>query len=622
MRRKFSKREREALYLAADGKSDLSGLPLGADFHADHIVPFSAGGATDVSNGQALTPLENLMKSDKQGELRNWQKEFIRKWGEGTGDFLLSALPGGGKTIAALAAAKRFLAENPNGRIIVVVPSVNLQEQWQAEAFDRFKIALQATDFFGTFKNDLQGAVVTYQLIAMGGALPFKRLVMKHPTLVILDEVHHAGDESTWGAAIKEAFQLAKRRLLLSGTPFRTTGEPIPFVNYDDDGYCIPDMTYDLPTAIKDQVVRVVSFHQWRGRVECEFGDEIVTHELRSDIPLEEANEGFRLMLAPDSQLVKSLIEQSHQRLMDIRQHKPDAGGLVLCMDQGHARAIASVMREITGTYPDVVVSDKVQATSSVKTFRESTRPWVVAVRQVSEGVDIKRLQVLCYLTNYITLLFFRQAVGRIVRNQGTDFDSEAYCYIPDHPQLAAMAKSILENQLVALRQMQDEESEEAQVETKSTPDEPSLFPQFTVLGTSAEYHGVIIGDQNYKGSQANLICEVARRHNISEKAAAGAFEDFLRASGVAPPASQPATSTVSEAEVHPEKKAKVLRNKINTRVGKLAAITGESHMEINAIWTQKFRRKQHEFSMEQLQEKFEWLEKEITKAETAKRRR
>ena len=44
------------------------------------------------------------------------------------------------------------------------------------------------------------------------------------PALVILDEVHHAGDARSWGDAVKEAFEPAVRRLTLTGTPFRSAG--------------------------------------------------------------------------------------------------------------------------------------------------------------------------------------------------------------------------------------------------------------------------------------------------------------------------------------------------------------------------------------------------------------
>ena len=60
--RRFSATQRMALYLHADGRCENCGVELGDGWHADHIVPWSMGGATDVTNGQALCPDCNLKK--------------------------------------------------------------------------------------------------------------------------------------------------------------------------------------------------------------------------------------------------------------------------------------------------------------------------------------------------------------------------------------------------------------------------------------------------------------------------------------------------------------------------------------------------------------------------------
>ena len=59
---------------------------------------------------------------------------------------------------------------------------------------------------------------------------------MTRRTLVILDEIHHAGDSRSWGDGVKAAFEPAVRRLMLTGTPFRSDDNPIPFVTYERGG--------------------------------------------------------------------------------------------------------------------------------------------------------------------------------------------------------------------------------------------------------------------------------------------------------------------------------------------------------------------------------------------------
>ena len=98
---------------------------------------------------------------------------------------------------------------------------------------------------------------------------------------MILDEVHHAGDALSWGESVREAFEPATRRLALTGTPFRSDINPIPFVSYapDTDGVAksVADFTYGYAHALADHVVRPVLFMaysgemQWRTRA----GDEV-----------------------------------------------------------------------------------------------------------------------------------------------------------------------------------------------------------------------------------------------------------------------------------------------------------------------------------------------------------
>ena len=75
---------------------------------------------------------------------------------------------------------------------------------------------------------------VTYAQVAAHPALHRQRTENRR-TLVIFDEIHHAGDALSWGDAVKEAFDPARRRLALTGTPFRSDANPIPFVTYLDE---------------------------------------------------------------------------------------------------------------------------------------------------------------------------------------------------------------------------------------------------------------------------------------------------------------------------------------------------------------------------------------------------
>src|SRR3954463_15555484 len=214
--------------------------------------------------------------------LRAWQRralvEYLRRRSE---DFLAVATPGAGKTTFALRIAAELLNDGTVDAITVVTPTEHLKSQW-AGAAGRVGIQLDPT-----FRNadvhssaDFHGAVLTY---AQVGAAPevHRRRTLTRRTLVILDEIHHAGDSRTWGDGVKTAFEPAVRRLTLTGTPFRSDENPIPFVTYERGGDGLlrsrSDITYGYADALRDGVVRPVIFLAYSGetRWRTSAGDEL-----------------------------------------------------------------------------------------------------------------------------------------------------------------------------------------------------------------------------------------------------------------------------------------------------------------------------------------------------------
>ena len=78
-----------------------------------------------------------------------------------------------------------------------------------------------------------------------------------------------------------------------------------------------------------------------------------------------------------------------------------------------------------------------------IEQYARSDQAWVVAVRMISEGVDIPRLRVGVHATTTVTPLFFRQAVGRIARWTPGLASQKAYFYVPDDPRLRHHAQNI-----------------------------------------------------------------------------------------------------------------------------------------------------------------------------------
>nr|WP_308800144.1 DEAD/DEAH box helicase [Agromyces protaetiae] len=377
-------------------------------------------------------------------KLRAWQAEALEQYLEAMPrDFLAAATPGAGKTTFALRIAAELRHRRVVDRITVVAPTDHLKKQW-ADAAARAGIRLDPgfRNAHGRSARHYHGVAVTYAQVAMRPAL-HRELTLSGRTLVILDEVHHGGDTLSWGDAIREAFEHAEKRLSLTGTPFRSDTAPIPFVHYEPDAQGIrvssTDYNYGYGRALADGVVRPVLFMVYAGhmRWRTKAGDEMEAR-LGEDNTKDITSSAWRTALEPSGEWIPAVLQAANRRLTEVRQSIPDAGGLVLATDQTVARAYAEILEGLCGEKVTVVLSDDSEASGRIEEFSAGTSRWMVAVRMVSEGVDVPRLAVGVYATSSATPLFFAQAIGRFVRARRRG--ETASVFLPNVPVLMALA--------------------------------------------------------------------------------------------------------------------------------------------------------------------------------------
>ena len=441
------------------------------------------------------------VRDDLLPDLRGWQKDAYHEYFRlSRRDFLLVATPGAGKTAYALTVAAELLARREIAFLTVVTPTEHLKHQWAAAAA-RFGIAIDSAyrNAQGRAGADFAGVAVTYAQVAAHPALHRQRTENRR-TLVIFDEIHHAGDALSWGDAVKEAFDPARRRLALTGTPFRSDANPIPFVTYLDepDGgrRSASDYVYGYGPALEDGVVRPVIFLAYSGEMSwrTRAGDEI-TATLGTPMTKDQVAQAWRTALDPAGEWVSRVLEAADRRLTEVRRGMPDAGGLVIAGDHEDARAYAALLRGLTGQRPVVVLSDDKAASKKISAFATSGDRWMVAVRMVSEGVDIPRLAVGVYATSVSTALFFAQAVGRFVRARRRG--ETASVFLPSVPVLLSYAAELEAERDHVLRAPGSDGAEdelalaEAQRE-RDTPDAPLDEPAFQALNASAHFDRVL----------------------------------------------------------------------------------------------------------------------------------
>ncbi|OBK46538.1 DEAD/DEAH box helicase [Mycobacterium sp. 1081908.1] len=451
------------------------------------------GGAVSVQAG-----------SDTGLALRGWQRRALVKYlAAQPRDFLAVATPGSGKTTFALRVATELLGQRAVDQVTVVVPTEHLKVQW-ALAAQRHGLALDPR-FANTSPQtspEYHGVMVTYAQVAAHPTLHRVRTEQRK-TLVIFDEIHHGGDAKTWGEAIREAFSDATRRLALTGTPFRSDDSPIPFVTYTSGGDGVlrsqADHTYGYTEALADGVVRPVVFLAYSGQARWRdsAGEE---HAARLGEPLsaEQTARAWRTALDPAGEWMPAVIAAADERLRQKRAHVPDAGGMIIASDRTAARAYAALLTKLTAEPPTVVLSDDPGSSARITEFAESTSRWLVAVRMVSEGVDVPRLSVGIYATSASTPLFFAQAIGRFVRSRRAG--ETASIFLPSVPSLLQLASELeaQRNHVLGEPHRADADPLDGDPAVRTQTEKTETDTGFTSLGADAELDQVIFDGSSF----------------------------------------------------------------------------------------------------------------------------
>jgi superfamily II DNA or RNA helicase len=506
-----------------------------------------------------------------------------------SGPFLVSAAPGAGKTRPALVLARDLLRRGVVARVAVVCPTTPLSRQW-ATAAARLGVHLvpDASELRAT--RDFAGVAVTYARAATSAARWAQQCTPG--TLVIADEAHHLGEDLAWGEAFGVAFGRAERRLLLSGTPFRSDATPIPGVRYDADGLAVPDVSYGYADAVRDGVCRPMAFITYDGTLSWRSGEDVIDASFDTVLTAREAGRRYRTAIStelPDG--LPRILREAHERLERLRAggHR-DAGGLVVAADGEHARRIARLMRETTGVAPVVVLHTDAQAARKLVEFQRSRDPWIVAVNMVSEGVDIPRLRVGVYATAAKTALIFRQIVGRFVRTIPGRPLEPSWLYLPADPVLRDHAEAVEKELLPLLRR----HGEPAQDELDEAPERRQT-------------------ERSEEEPFVPLLADVAPQMTLF----GGPAPAVTRTTAVKPAAVEPSSGLPAF-----EHRA-LLRDKRHRLVGELRRRDGRSHAEINAWLNQRCGIASVEHAtIEQLQRSVELLLGELTGGVSSGRRR
>jgi len=516
--------------------------------------------------------------------LRLWQLDALQTfYDQGQPqDFLVSATPGAGKTTFALKLSADLKSERAIRRIVVIVPTDALRRQW-ADAGTQFGLELLPialpTDYG---KRGYDGYVATYHQIATGAGADMVRDLTKNSTMVVLDEIHHAGDNKSWGEGLAQAAELASYRLALTGTPWRKDrNSPIPFVQYDTEGVVKVDAQYEYGAAVADGVCRRVEFHSYDGTgrwVEC---GKVSEASLGADLADQDVGSVLDAVYQPTSEWIPSLLKHADAALDELRQDVPDAGGLVVAERQWHAEAYAKLLNQITGERPTLAISDNSDAKLQIDRFRNGKSKWIVAVRMVSEGVDIPRLGVGVFASKIQTPLFFRQVVGRLVRVRPRE-EFNARLFIPAVPALATLAHQIEEE----LRHQLDLTREENEKARDAVENDQQVFDLREPLSsTEAVFDRTILSGTDYSNAERAEAESECIRRGIPVTywpSVAAMLRDFGQAT-------KTVTVTPKPPKEPKHRQEKVLRGEVESLSRKVTYRFGHEHGHVNGALIRQF---------------------------------
>ena len=490
-RRRPTAEERRAIFVRAEGRCCNCGDGLGHEYHNAHLAAWSHGGATNIDNVQAQCMNCNLLNGaadldDVGFHLRAWQADALpiileRIWHSGVAT--VNAAPGAGKTFFALsvfaALAKAGFAE----RLIVVSPNRGFIVQWKRSA-GKLGIHLDDEPRDGHLEHpDTQGAIVTYQGL-QGAADAHRVRINAIPTMVAFDEVHHIGENKSWGEAVAR----------MVGDLANGTVHPVAVLN----------MTGTLFRSGRDKRISTVSYRTVRN------SEGVEKLEAQADWSISSAELIGDELRPPDLYIYKSQAE-----LMDLREEKVVTGDLgdldkqqrsvvlrgldrspewlrgfadeavrllnnqlraideqaplklLWCAtDQRGARLAADAINDVVGRdFARLVVSDEPDAVATLRQAAAEPHPCaIVQVKMAAEGFDCPEVATIAYASNVAADLSIAQTMARAMRITGEERASRrllpAQILIPDNPGLRQVFASVLATlpRLIDLDESQDGE--------------------------------------------------------------------------------------------------------------------------------------------------------------------
>ena len=384
--------------------------------------------------------------------LRPYQEEAIKNWGENKGHGMYVMATGSGKTITALATVKKLITRVKNANqplfILFVLPLKHLLDQWHEEAAEFGFDAIKCYENSLNWREPLN-ANLSHQLIQKSGVVKamvtnatlasdnFQRVLkgIKVPIMIVADEAHNLGSPTYLDALPKNAVY----RLGLTATPLRHNDEEGTEALFDYFGDAV--FEFSLEDAISAGFLVKYKYYPSI----CEFNyDEYqdyksITTMLKNDeqSKFDADNEMEELLGGASNKLIILRKELEKLKINNQLQHT-----LVYCgshTDDEGSRQIEKII-DMLG-HELGVKTRKFTASESLDDrkiildqFARCELDAIVAIKCLDEGVDVPATKQAFVISSTSNPREFIQRRGRVLRRSPGKDEAAIYDFIVTPP--------------------------------------------------------------------------------------------------------------------------------------------------------------------------------------------
>lgn len=614
-----SKKLRYLLFKDANGKCQICGETLDPnDWHADHIIPYSVSKRTNVHEMQALCPACNLKKGKSMLNFRRHQHEF-EQWckvnARTSNTITLGVTPGGGKSIIPLIACKELIPKYAR-KICWVVPRTSLARQADKDFIGEGPKLGLAEKIFRHDDNQVKdpcqgyvGYVTTYQCIQANPTVHIDAF-RQQPFVLVLDEPHHLIDGKPWHVAIQKLYDLARFRILMSGSWETGSGSRIAFIDYErgPDGREYPSrptITYSRKQALVDSSIVPIEFFKQDGWARWVDSDGKTVQSDSFDGDASENNQMLTAVLETNYAL--NLIDGCIAHWKTIKATQPFAKLLIVSPSITIANTYLKHIKRQHNLRAEIATSeDSANAETAMDNFKITDEAHhgktdvLVTVAMAYEGMNVPSVTHICNLTRYRSKPWIEQMLARAVRNYKNK--SRAYVWTPNDNAMNAIIEQLRNEQTLALRE-QGKKRPEGEGGGGGGNDT-------TIVGLESDTSFVISSEldgESYDRNETQEVLELAKEANLEFTSLSSLIKYTRLASSYKPKPSKPVDVAVCELTPRQEKDAlrKLLQRRTNIIDKKRKVEPGTTNRELLV----RFEKERKNMTNNELKRAIQWLD-------------